>query len=163
MAHFSVTPHHFEPLKSEHDLSQFMCENDYLVEFLQTKALQQQQLNHLKTYVCIDEDAEPERAVIGYFTLRASGFFLPHYGYFIPVIEIPALARREDLRGDRWGSVILSEALYIIGDTASLIGVAGVQLEPTIQGSKLYYRFGFSDHPIIPDYLYLPTTKIPRI
>jgi GNAT superfamily N-acetyltransferase len=162
MAKSEDTPHHFESLKAHHDLSRFECELQVLTNYLKNDALRDQQRNHARTYLCIDEGAEREVAVIGYFTLRASSYYIG-LTYYIPTIEIAALARHQDRHGEDWGNVLLSEALSLAVDAANIIGVTGIQLTSSDQGRKLYHEAGFSEHPVLPGYLFLAINKIPTL
>lgn len=162
MAHSSDTPHHFELISKAHDPAAFRCESDFLTRYLKEEALYDTSRNHSRTFVCLDETTTPE-TIIGFFTLRAATFAVGR-GPIIPVVELICLARHQDRAGEDWGNVLLSEALAKASQAARLIGLAGVQLQFTEQGKRLYAEMGFSDHPVLGEgWMYLPLSKIPEL
>ena len=127
------------------------------------KALVNTKRDYERTFLCIVEDAPVSEAVTGYFSLRASTY---SFGYtVVPVVEIFALARHVEHKGQDWGNVLLSEALAKIAEASERIGVTGVQLNPTDQGIRLYREFGFSEHPLAgnTNKMFLPIRMIPPL
>ena len=160
-----LPPHHFELIKANHHVSAFECELHYLTMYLRTTALDEHQKNIMRTYICIDEAARREKAVIGYFSLRGSAFKLGDES--IPVIEIAFLARDVKRKPEKWGDKLLVEALRMCAESAHRVGAIGVQLEySTAQNDRayeLYTEFGFIGHPTLDSkkYLYMPTSALP--
>ena len=162
MAHSSQTPHHFEVISTAYDVSTFYCENDWLTNYLKTRAVEETTRNHSRTFLCLDETTTPE-GIVGFITLRAAVFQVGA-GAIIPVAELVCLARHADRRGEDWGNVLLSEALAKVSKAGRLIGLAAVQLQPTPQGRPLYESMGFRDHPIYGDkWMYLSLHRIPEL
>ena len=162
MAHSSETPHYFEAISKMHDLSTFQCEDSWLTSYLKTEAVDEAAKNHSRTFLCLDKTTSPEN-IIGFFTLRASNLQV-RGGPIIPVAELVALARHIDRRGEEWGNVLLSEALAKVLQAGRLIGLAGVRLDTTQQGRRLYEEMGFFDFPINNNsQMYLPLNKIPEL
>ena len=159
MPHATETIHHFEVISPLHIVSSFSCENTYLTNYIRTRALEETRQSRARTFVCLDEGASPSEAIIGYFTLRASGYWIG--SLFVPVVELMCLARRMERRGEDWGNILLSEALSKVSLASELIGISGIELESTAQGRSLYTAAGFGAHPFRNNFMYLPKHSIP--
>lgn len=148
------------PLAARHDLSQFQCENAALAHYLRRDALKEQESNQARVYVAVDTSDDDR--LVGYFSLSATGFYIPALAndtasetFLYPVL-LAFLARDSAWRGRGLGDFLLVEALKQAAEAAERIGLPGILLRTTKQGAALYERFGFVWIDRSDNYLYLP-------
>ena len=152
-----------EKMTEHHGVSSFDCQNSYLNDFLQKKALHESKRDLSLTFILSDRISTPP-AVIGYFTLRSDSYYPEDISGIdlIPVIELVALARDTRYRNEGIGDYLLIEALRNVKRVSDLVGVAGLHLFPTREGRILYKRYNFRSHPVSyrTDLLFIPIIDI---
>jgi ribosomal protein S18 acetylase RimI-like enzyme len=136
--------------------------------YLKNDALKEQYDSISRVFVAIDTEEDPDR-VIGYFSLKTAGFFIPALtgedgsvpsDTYLHTAEIGCLARDITMHGKGLGDILLTAALTYIEEASQRIGLPGVLLNSTQEGSKLYERFGFIWIDRVDRFLYLPMKNV---
>ena len=138
-----------------------------LVRYLQQDALEEQKSDLARIYVAID--SEKDDRPIGYFSLSATGYYIPaltdvvRSETFLYPAFLAFLAHNSAWRGRGLGDFLLIEALKHAAEAAEHIGLPGLLLQTTKEGAALYERFGFVWIDRADSYLYLPMKDVRAI
>ncbi len=155
-----------EKLATHHDIWSFDCQHSYLNAFLFYHALRETLHDLSLTFVLCDNSHSPAK-VAGYFTLRSDSYYPEDHSEvdLIPVVELVALARDKDYSRQGIGDYLLIEALKNVYNASKLVGITGIHLAPSQEGTRLYKRYNFGTHPLSyrRDLLFLPSNTIRQI
>lgn len=141
----------FEPLSESHDISTFECGNQLLDWSLRRDAIIEARANLSRTFLLIDTEKEGAEAIAGYFTLCTDSIYIIPEGaeqaVLFPLVKICYLARALHYKGEGIGPLLLIEAFRKVDTISETAGVAGIHLETTMEGRRLYLEYGFEEHP----------------
>ena len=151
-------------LASHHDRFAFDCGVSELNGFLKRTARQHGDKGISRTFVL----AEPEKpsTIIGYFTLtlcevRAeslpSAYAKKYPQHGLPAVRLARLAIAQKYQKQRYGSLLLAEAIHrtvIVGEQAGMIGLFVDAIDEDAR--KFYERYGFILLPGSEQQLFLP-------
>lgn len=160
-------PFRLEIIEARHDVSHFDCGNANLNVFLQHRALAETRHDLSRTYLLVAPKEPTDRRVAGYFALQADSKTLHHpvrdCETSLAFVELTFLARDSRWSGQGIGSLLLIESLRIAAETADLVGVSGLHLQPTREGARLYRNFGFEAASELPGRFWMPMAQIRRL
>jgi predicted GNAT family N-acyltransferase len=149
-------PYSFEPL-GDHDRACFFCGVPEFDRYLHMQAQQDAKRKVAAPFVMVD----PERRVIGYYTLSAYGIRtselpaelakkLPKYP-LIPATLLGRLAVSHDCRGKKLGTMLLMDALYRSWKNTVEIASVGVVAEAFDDAARKFYLhhefISLQEHP----------------
>lgn len=137
----------FEALSETHNATNFSCGTKPFDDYIQRQAIFEQRRGITRTFVAIENTADPT-VPVGYLTLKATDkAFAPESGglreLFHPV-ELVYLARDISWRKTGLGAVLLIEAIRLSVEASERIGLPGIYLHATTQGAPLYRSFEFT-------------------
>ena len=160
-----------EPLKQEHDRSQFNCGEAALDEYLRRYARQNQDSGIARTFVALGA-AEPKR-VLGYYSLAVGAIDRANLpvqaakrfpGFPIPIARIGRLAVDRTMQGQGLGEDLMMDALRRSLRVASEVGIAAVLIDAKHERAKRFYaRYEFEALPDQPLTLWLPMAAVRRL
>jgi GNAT superfamily N-acetyltransferase len=154
-------------LNKSHDRSRFSCGVEALDRYLKERASQEAARKIAAPFVVVDG----ENAVIGYYTLSATGVDvgewpediarrLPRYPV-TPATLLGRLAVDEHHRGRGLGEYLLLDALFRSWSLADHIGSAAVVVDAKDDSARSFYlRYGFLPFPERPARLFIPMGSI---
>ncbi|HEY7790338.1 MAG TPA: GNAT family N-acetyltransferase [Vicinamibacterales bacterium] len=155
-----------EPLRAEHEVSDFDCGTSDLDVWLKRRALRNESSGASRAYV-ITVDGR----VIGYYAL-ATGAIAQHEATGkvrrtmpdpIPVMVLGRLAVDRQYQGRGLGSALLRDALLRTLNAASIAGIRAVLLHAISDEPKRFYeRAGFSPSPVDPMTLMITIADIEK-
>lgn len=143
-----------EKLSSKHDLSQFLCGEPTLDDWLRRRALQNEESGASRTYV-----ASIEKRVVGYYALavgavahaEAPGRVRRNMPEPIPVMVIGRLAVDQSVQGQALGPALLRDALLRALQAAEIAGVRAILVHAISERAKRFYeKWGFIASPVEP-------------
>jgi len=152
----SSPPFSFEPLR-DHDRASFSCGISELDDYLRFQANQDARRKVAAPFVMVDQ----VRRIIGYYTLSAYGIRvtdlppqvakkLPKYP-LIPATLLGRLAVSEEHQGQKFGRLLLMDALHRCWKNTSQVASVGVIAEAIDQAARRFYLHHefvpLSDHP----------------
>ena len=160
-----------EPLKQEHDRSQFDCGEAALDEYLRRYARQNQDSGIARTFVALGA-AGPKR-VLGYYSLAVGAIDRANLpvqaakrfpGFPIPVARIGRLAVDRAMQGQGLGEDLMMDALRRTLRVAAEVGIVAVLIDAKHERAKRFYaRYEFEALPDQPLTLWLPMAAVRRL
>ena len=153
-------------LSPDHDTSAFESGNTTLDEWLQKRALKNQDNGASRTFV-ICEGIK----VIGYYALAtgsverdvATGNFSRGMPEPIPVIVLGRLAIDKSYQGQRLGAALLKDVMLRTVTIASNVGIRGLLIHAISEDAKCFYlKYGFQVSPMDSMTLLLSTNNIKK-
>jgi GNAT superfamily N-acetyltransferase len=143
-----------KPLADRHAIADFSCGTAALDDWLQRRALNNQNSGATRTFVlCVDE------RVVGYYAL-ASGSISTHsvVGNFrrnmpdpIPVVILARLAIDRSCQGRGLGRALFRDAALRVMQAADTIGIRGIIVHAISAPAKDFYlALGFDVSPLEP-------------
>jgi len=152
-----------EKVSSKHDLSQFLCGEPALDDWLRRRALQNEESGASRTYVvCM------ENRVVGYYALavgavahaEAPGRIRRNMPDSIPVMVIGRLAVDQTAQGQALGSALLRDAVLRTVQAAEIAGIRAILVHAISERAKRFYeRWGFIASPVEPMTLMITVTE----
>ena len=143
-----------EKLNAAHNLSQFLCGEPELDDWLKRRALHNEESGASRTYVvCIG------RQVVGYYALAAGaaahrdapGRVRRNMPDPVPVMVIGRLAIDLKLQGRGVGSALLKDAVLRTVQAAEIAGIRAILVHAINESAKRFYeRLGFMASPTNP-------------
>ena len=161
-----------EPLGSSHDRGGFDCGVAALDRYLRETARQHVAKGIAKTFVLVEDTADPPKAILGFFTLSLCQVFasdvpekwakkLPRE---IPAMRLGRLAVARARQHEGLGRILLVEAIYKVAAVASAAGGIGLFVDAKDQAAAAFYsRFGFEATPTQPLTLFMPVQTVRRL
>jgi GNAT superfamily N-acetyltransferase len=143
-----------QKLLSNHDVSQFDCDEPVLNDWLRRHALQNQQSGASSTYVILDETR-----VTGYYSLAAGSVareMTPsrvrrNVPDPVPVVILGRLAVDRAFQGQGLGRALLRDAVLRVMQAADIIGVRAILVHALSDKARRFYEdSGFASSPINP-------------
>lgn len=167
--------------KSEHNRTQFSCEEQALTNYLQNQLGQDEKRGLTRAFVLIHQE-DPDKHVKGFYTLSSLSVSLnsedvsqyqeqaTNKGYSkippsqnIPSVLIGRLARHSELKGTDAGSMLMADALLSIIEIAESMAMHFVVVDTKNELAKRFYRkFGFIEFGQIRNRMYLPVATIKK-
>jgi len=144
-----------EPLTAAHHLADFTCGEPLLDEWLQRRALANQETGASRTYVLLDETG----AVAGYYALaagalltkEASGRVRRNMPDPIPVMVLGRLAVSTTHQGRGLGRDLLRDAVLRTLQASEIAGFRALLVHALHEkAARFYERSGFRPSPIRP-------------
>ncbi len=161
-----------EPLDThKHDRATFSCGVATLDAYLKTQANQEGKKKIAVTYVLVEQDTA---AIIGYYTVSAASIEtirlpeelarrLLRYNA-LPAMLIGRLAVDQHYRGQRFGELLLVNALKRCSNISQEIGAMAVLVDAKDEGAVQFYeRYGFRRFIDRPMSLYMPMEEIRQL
>ena len=152
-----------EKLTAAHDLAQFQCGEAELDDWLQRRALQNEEHGASRSYVvCIG------RRVVGYYALvagaaahaNAPGRVRRNMPNPVPVMVIGRLAIDLGFQGRGLGSALLRDAVQRTAQAAEIAGIRAILVHAISESAKRFYeRFDFIPSPVDPMTLMIPMAE----
>jgi GNAT superfamily N-acetyltransferase len=143
-----------EKLNAAQDLTQFLCKEPELDDWLKRRALQNEESGASRTYVvCIG------RRVVGYYALangaathlEAPGRVRRNMPSPIPVMVIGRLAVDRLFQGRGIGSALLKDAVLRTAQAAEIAGIRAILVHAINESAKRFYeKRGFIESPTNP-------------
>jgi GNAT superfamily N-acetyltransferase len=129
-------------LNNTHDLSHFDCNNEILNEWLQKRALKNQDTGASRTFVICDDNK-----VIGYYALASGSVerlmapkaIARNMPQPIPVIVLGRLAVDRQFQGQRLGAALLKDAMLRTLTIAQNVGIRALMVHAISQQAKDFY------------------------
>ena len=158
-----------EPLRHDHDRSDFSCGNASLDRYLKEQAGQDLRSACATSFVCTPKRGDT--SILGYYTLSSFGIDvgelaadvakkLPRYP-LIPATLLGRLAVERRYQGQGIGEFLLMDALHRALAQSAEIASAAVVVDAIDAGAaKFYKHFGFVAFPAIAGRLFLPMKAI---
>ena len=150
------------PLDRNHDRTGFDCGVPELNDFLKATARQHAQKGISRTFVLTD--GAP--AILGFFTLtlcEVSPASLPakyarkYPSHGLPAVRLARLAVSRKAQNQRFGKLLLTEAISRTALIAEQAGVIGLFVDAKDDAARQFYvRYGFLAIPEHPLQLFLP-------
>jgi GNAT superfamily N-acetyltransferase len=143
-----------EPLADRHAIADFSCGTAALDDWLQRRALNNQNSGATRTFVlCIDE------RVVGYYALASGsintqsvlGNFRRNMPDPIPVVILARLAIDRSCQGRGLGRALFRDAALRVMQAADTIGIRGIIVHAISAPAKDFYlALGFDVSPLEP-------------
>lgn len=158
-----------EPIGKQHNRADFSCGHETLDHYLKQQATQDARRRVAAPFILTQESNR--KAIVGYYTLSASGVYLedlpdeivkklPAYP-MVPVTLLGRLALDQRYRGQGIGEFLLIDALQRAFNQSSQIAAMAVVVDAIDEKAAGFYRhFGFIDFPDKPGRLFLPMKTI---
>jgi GNAT superfamily N-acetyltransferase len=149
-----------QPLKAEHDLSQFDSGRPVLDDWLRQRAAKNERLSASRTYVVCEG-----MRVVGYYCLssgaveirQASGKIRRNMPDPVPIMLMGRLAVDRTQQGKGLGRALLKDAILRTLKAAEIAGMKALLVHALDQdAARFYRRNGFLDSPLDPLVLMLP-------
>lgn len=141
-----------EPLRSEHDSSQFTCGEPSLDDWLKRHALKNQTGSTSRTYVTCDG-----ARVVGYYTLAAASILRAqatrtrNMPATIPMILLGRLAVDTTRQRQGLARALFRHAAERTAEAAEIIGARGILVHALNESVKPFYiALGFEESPLDP-------------
>jgi GNAT superfamily N-acetyltransferase len=162
-----MTDGRIEPLRPDHDRSDFDCGEESLNRFLREFAGQHARKDMSRTYVAIPAGA---RTIVGYYCLSSGSISfetlpldaarrLPRHP--IPTAHLGRLAVDRRHQGRGLGERLLVDALQRVLDAADRIGIHAVTVHALNDRARSFYlSYGFIPLADDPGHLFLPMATI---
>lgn len=155
-----------EPLKKEHQRSDFDCGIESLNLFLKNFARQNDGKGLSRTFVAVRPG---DGIVLGYYSVSSGSISyeqvpvnLPRYP--VPTAHIGRLAVDSRSQGVGLGEYLLIDALRRIISVADELGIFAIELHAINQSAKSFYtRFGFTELKDDPYHVYLPVKTVKKL
>ena len=153
-------------LSASHDTGEFCSGNNTLDDWLQKRALKNQDTGASKTFVISEVGSS---RVIGYYALAtgsverntAKGSFARAMPHPIPVIILCRLAIDAQHQGKRLGAGLLKDAMLRTLAVAHNVGVRGILVHAISESAKRFYlKYGFKESAIEPMTLLISTKTL---
>ena len=161
------TPRAPEPLAADHDLAAFDCGMPELNDWLQRRALRNEESGASRSYVaCVD------RRVVGYYCLAtgaiahaaAPGKVRRNMPDPIPVMAVGRLAVDRGWHGKGVGRALLRDAVRRTIQAAELAGIRAILVHAKSEPAKLFYESsGFYSSPPEPMTLMITVGEARRV
>ena len=144
-----------EPLSAAHHLADFSCGEPILDEWLQRRALPNQETGASRTYVLLDKTG----AVVGYYALaagalltkEASGRIRRNMPDPIPVMVLGRLAIATTHQNRGLGRDLLRDAILRTLQAAQIAGFRAMLVHALHEkAARFYLRSGFQPSPVRP-------------
>lgn len=144
-----------EPLRADHDLSNFECGEPSLNDWLKRRALTNQLNGASRTFVVLEE----EQNVVGYYALAAGAVSHEHATGGVrrnmpdpvPVLVLGRLAVAHRAQGRRVGAALLQDAVLRAMAVVENAGVRALLVHALNDRAKVFYEhYGFLSSPIDP-------------
>lgn len=155
-------------LDKSHDRTGFDCGVPELNTFLKATARQHDQKGISRTFVLTDGSP----LILGFFTLtlcEASPASLPekyartYPAHGLPAVRLARLAVSRKAQKQRFGELLLAEAVYRTALIADQAGVIGLFVDAKNEAAQQFYlRYGFLAIPEQPLKFFLPVETIRR-
>jgi GNAT superfamily N-acetyltransferase len=149
-----------EPLTDRHQTADFSCGTASLDDWLQRRALVNQNSGATRTFViCADEK------VMGYYALASGaistqsvqGSFRRNMPDPIPVVILARLAIDSSCQGQGLGRALFQDAAWRVIQAADTIGIRGIIVHAISEQAKNFYlALGFDVSPLEPMTLTIP-------
>jgi GNAT superfamily N-acetyltransferase len=153
-------------LNKSHDCTGFDCGVPELNTFLKATARQHDQKGISRTFVLTDGSP----VILGFFTLtlcEASPASIPvrfartYPAHGLPTVRLARLAVSRKAQKQRFGELLLTEAVYRTTLIADQAGVIGLFVDAKNESARQFYlRYGFLEIPEQPLKLFLPVETI---
>jgi GNAT superfamily N-acetyltransferase len=156
-----------ELLNSDHDLSQFRCNERALDDWLKRRAVQNQEGGASRTYVVCSGSR-----VVGYYALAAGavdhtsapGRVKRNMPNPVPVIVIGRLAIDAGFQGRGIGPALLRDAVLRTLQAAEIAGIRAILVHAISEHAKRFYeRWGFVSSPIDPMTLMITVAEAVKV
>ncbi|HZQ21930.1 MAG TPA: GNAT family N-acetyltransferase [Terriglobales bacterium] len=152
-----------EKLSPDHHLSQFLCGEPALDDWLKKRALQNEESGASRTYVvCMG------RRVVAYYALAAGavahvdapGRVRRNMPDPVPVMVICRLAIDQSIQGQGTGPALLRDAILRILQAAEIAGIRAILVHAISERAKRFYeKWGFISSPVEPLTLMITVTE----
>ncbi|HLJ28695.1 MAG TPA: GNAT family N-acetyltransferase [Candidatus Angelobacter sp.] len=143
-----------QKLSPDHDLSQFLCGDPTLDDWLRRRALQNEESGASRTYVvCV------ARQVVGYYALvvgaithvDAPGRVRRNMPDPLPVMVLGRLAVDQTMQGQDIGRSLLRDAVLRTVQAADIAGITAILVHAISDRAKQFYaKCGFIPSPVDP-------------
>lgn len=157
-------PHKLSPA---HDLSQFMCGELTLDDWLRRRALPNEASGSSRTYVVL-----VGRRVVGYYALangaithaEAPGRIRRNMPDSVPVMVLGRLAVDQEFQGHGIGTGLLRDAVLRTVQAAEIAGIRAILVHALSETAKRFYeQYGFVASPVDPLSLMITVAEAKRI
>ena len=134
-----------EPLRRSHPRQEFSCGEPHVDDWLQTKALQQQDKRLSVTRVFLDVEGK----IVGFYTLATGqvdfGDLPPELVKRLPRRALPVavlawLGVEQDHRGQGWGRLLLARALRDCYESGQTFAFVAVILDCIDDAARSFYK-----------------------
>jgi GNAT superfamily N-acetyltransferase len=158
-----------EPLRTDHDRTNFSCGNASLDRYLSEQAGQDLRRACAAPFVLVP--GRDSTSILGYYTLSSYGIDagelpadlarkLPRYP-LIPATLLGRLAVDRRHQGQGIGEFLLMDALHRAWAQSAEVATAAVVVDAIDAGAaKFYQHFGFITFPSMADRLFLPMKTV---
>lgn len=156
-----------EPLTNLHSVHRFSCGVDSLDQWLQQRAMPNQDSGASRTFV-----ACRGRHVVAYYALAAGAIdmhaalapFRRNMPDPIPVVLLGRLAIEKSVQGKQLGRAMIQDASYRILKAAEAIGIRGIITHALTPAAKSFYeQVGFDASPLDPMTLMISVSNLRRV
>lgn len=156
-----------QPLTAAHRLDDFQCTETILDDWLQRRALANQDSGASRTFVVADQDGR----VYGYYALAAgavahrttSAIMRRNMPDPIPVMVLARLAVDQNAQGQQLGGALLRDAVERTVSVARHAGVRALLVHALHERAKAFYEhYGFAASPVDPLVLLLRISHAAR-
>jgi len=158
-----------EPLDASHDRGGFDCGVEPLNVYLRQIARQHIAKDIARTYVLVDEQNQPPKPLLGFFTLSICQVLAedipPKWAKKlpanIPAIRLGRLAVANLHQGTGLGKSLLVEAIYKTAQASDLTSGIGLFVDAKdADAAPFYAKFGFHEVPGRPLKLFMPMETV---
>lgn len=157
-------PHKLSPA---HDLSQFMCGEPTLDDWLRRRAMVNEASGSSRTYV-----VSVGRRVVGYYTLangavthaEAPGRIRRNMPDPVPILVLGRLAVDQNFQRQGIGTGLLRDAVLRTAQAAEIVGIRAILVHALSETAKRFYeQHGFVASPVDPLSLMITVAEAKRI
>lgn len=157
--------------KQKHDRASFSCGIPALDTYIKDRATQDAKRNVAVTYVLARQNSS---SIIGYYSISTASIEtsqlpesitkrLPRYEA-LPAMLVGRLAVDQQYRGQRFGELLLVDALSRCFRLSLEIGAMAVVVDAKDEGAARFYeRYGFRRFEDLPLKLYMPMAEIEQL
>jgi GNAT superfamily N-acetyltransferase len=155
------------PLTAEHEVAAFLCRHADLVDWLQRRALANEQAQASRTYVVCER-----HRVVGYYALAAGsvelrtapGSVRRNMPAPIPAVVLGRLAVDDRYQGRGLGAGLLQDAVLRSLNAAQVIGARVLLCHAIDEAARRFYlHHGFRQSPVAPLAMMLDLSKVPAL
>lgn len=143
-----------EPLRADHDVSEFVSGVESLDHWLKRRALKNQASGASRTFVACQG-----QRVLAFYALAssaiavdgASGRLRRNMPDPIPVVVLARLAVDESMKGRGFGRALVRDAVQRVIQAADVIGIRGIVVHAlSVEAKRFYEQVGFEQSSLDP-------------
>ena len=143
-----------EPLRADHDVSEFVSGVESLDHWLKRRALKNQASGASRTFVACQG-----QRVLAFYALAssaiavdgASGRLRRNMPDPIPVVVLARLAVDESMKGRGFGRALVRNAVQRVIQAADVIGIRGIVVHAlSVEAKRFYEQVGFEQSSLDP-------------